>query len=282
MESSPHSPVAPVRPVAPYVGGKRSLAKRLTAMITTVPHTTYAEPFVGMGGIFLRRASRPKGELINDWSGDVSNLFRILQRHYVQLMDVMRFQITTRSDFDRLLKVDPATLTDLERAARFLYLQNTAFGGKVSGRSFGVALDRPARFDLNRLAPMLLDVHERLAGVTIERLPFDQFIARYDRPGVLFYCDPPYWGTEDYYGQELFSRADFQRLADSLKAISGSFILSLNDVAEIRELFAWAHIEAVDLNYGLSAKGSTSAREVIISSRSVRAPGRAAAGDRRL
>lgn len=282
MESSPHSPVAPVRPVAPYVGGKRSLAKRLTAMIATVPHTTYAEPFVGMGGIFLRRASRPKGELINDWSGDVSNLFRILQRHYVQLMDVMRFQITTRSDFDRLLKVDPATLTDLERAARFLYLQNTAFGGKVTGRNFGVALDRPARFDLNRLAPMLLDVHERLAGVTIERLPFDQFIARYDRPGVLFYCDPPYWGTEDYYGQELFSRADFQRLADSLQAISGSFILSLNDVPEIRELFAWAHIEAVDLNYGLSAKGSTSAREVIISSPGVRAPGRAAAGDRRL
>lgn len=282
MESSPHSPVAPVRPVAPYVGGKRSLAKRLTALIATVPHTTYAEPFVGMGGIFLRRASRPKGELINDWSGDVSNLFRILQRHYVQLMDVMRFQITTRSDFDRLLKVDPATLTDLERAARFLYLQNTAFGGKVTGRNFGVALDRPARFDLNRLGPMLLDVHERLAGVTIERLPFDQFIARYDRPGVLFYCDPPYWGTEDYYGQELFSRADFQRLADSLKAISGSFILSLNDVPEIRELFAWAYIEAVDLNYGLSGKGSTSAREVIISSPGVRAPGRAAAVGHRL
>lgn len=279
MESSPHSPVAPVRPVAPYVGGKRNLAKRITALIEQTPHSTYAEPFVGMGGIFLRRARRPKGELINDWSGDVSNLFRILQRHYVQLMDVMRFQITTRSDFDRLLRVDPETLTDLERAARFLYLQNVAFGGKVTGRTFGVAADRPARFDLSRLGPMLLDVHERLAGVTIERLPFDQFIARYDRPGVLFYADPPYWGTEDYYGQELFSRADFQRLADSLRAISGSFILSLNDVPEIREMFAWASIEGVELSYGLSRKGSTAAREVIISSPGEPAPARGAARD---
>jgi site-specific DNA-adenine methylase len=42
---------------------------------------------------------------------------------------------------------------------------------------------------------MLADIHERLAGVVIEQLPFDQFIARYDRPGMLFYLDPPYWGV---------------------------------------------------------------------------------------
>ena len=55
-------------------------------------------------------------------------------------------------------------LTDLERAARFIYLQRTAFGGKVDGRHFGVSPDRPGRFDITQLRPMLEDLHQRLAG----------------------------------------------------------------------------------------------------------------------
>jgi len=35
-------------------------------------------------------------------------------------------------------------------------------------------------------------------------------IRRYDRPGTLFYLDPPYHGSEADYGRELFGRADFE------------------------------------------------------------------------
>jgi hypothetical protein len=74
MESS--IPVPAVSPPAPYLGGKRNLASRITALIATVDHETYVEPFVGMGGIFFRRRQRPRSEVINDLSGDVANLFR--------------------------------------------------------------------------------------------------------------------------------------------------------------------------------------------------------------
>lgn len=43
------SAVTPVQPVAPWLGGKRNLAKRICAIIDAVPCSTYAEPFVGMG-----------------------------------------------------------------------------------------------------------------------------------------------------------------------------------------------------------------------------------------
>ena len=76
--------------------------------------------------------------MINDRGREVSNLFRILQRHYPQFLDVLRFQLTVRAEFDRLVATDPETLTDLERAARFLYLQRTAFGGKRVESSGGV------------------------------------------------------------------------------------------------------------------------------------------------
>jgi DNA adenine methylase len=42
-------PQAPVVPVAPWLGGKRNLANRIIARLQVQPHTTYVEPFVGMG-----------------------------------------------------------------------------------------------------------------------------------------------------------------------------------------------------------------------------------------
>jgi len=241
--------VPPVLPVAPWIGGKRNLAKRLIQRIDAIPHTTYAEPFVGMAGVFLRRSRVPRAEVINDASGEVANFFRILQRHYPQFMDTLRFQVTSRRDFDRLCHMDPDTLTDLERAARFLVLQRLSFAGKVVGRTFGVHAASPARFNLNTLAPQLADVHERLAGVVIENLDFQAFLHRYDRPETLFYCDPPYVGVEGYYGKALFSAEDHRRLAETLLTLRGHWILSLNDHPMIRELYAGCRIETAPVRY---------------------------------
>jgi DNA adenine methylase len=249
--------VHPVRPAAGYIGGKRNLAKRLVPLIGSIEHTTYAEVFVGMGGIFLRRTRRPKVEVINDWSEDVSTFFRILQRHYVAFLDMLRFQITSRAGFDRLMKTDPATLTDLERAARFLYLQRLAFGGKVSGRNFGVSPVTPARFDMTKIIPNLEAIHERLSDVTIERLDWSDFIEKYDRPGTLFYLDPPYYGCEADYGRDLFSRGQFQAMAKQLSGIRGKFILSLNDHPEVRRVFAGFAIDEVQTVYQIGGMDKT-------------------------
>lgn len=263
--------VEPVRPVAPWLGGKRNLAGRIVALIERVPHAVYAEPFVGMGGIFLRRRLRPRAEVINDFGRDIATLFRILQRHYPQFLEVMRFQLTTRAEFERLVATDPATLTDLERAARFLYLQRTAFGGKVSGRNFGVSRDRPARFNLTTLEPMLEDVHARLAGVTIECLDFAEFIRRYDGADTLFYLDPPYWGSEGDYGKALFSRADFARLAESLAAIRGRFLMSINDTPEIRGIFGRFELTEVRTTYSVGNRsgGGGERAELIVANRAL-------------
>ena len=255
-----------MRTVAPWIGGKRVLAKRLVERIGQVPHRRYVEPCVGMGGVFFRRTTRPRTEVINDISTDVINVFRLLQRHYQQLLDTLKWQVCSRADFERLIGTDAETLTDLERAARFLFLQRAGFGGKVNGRNFGVSYDLGARFDLTKLVPLLEAVHERLAPVIIERLPWADCIARYDRGdgGTLFYIDPPYWDCEADYGPGLFGRDDFEAMRDALGAISGRFILSINDVPEIREMFARFDIEPVGVTYGIGS-GQRPARELIIS-----------------
>ncbi|WP_319519624.1 DNA adenine methylase [uncultured Martelella sp.] len=257
-------PVAPVTPAAGYIGGKRILSKTVIRKINAIDHDGYAEPFVGMGGVFLRRDRQPKTEVINDISGDVANFFRILQRHFPQFMDTLRFQIAGRREFERLMKTDPTTLTDLERAARFLYLQRLAFGGKVSGRNFGVSKTTGARFNLVKLASTLEDIHERLSGVVIECLPWQDLIRRYDRPGMLFYLDPPYWGNEADYGTGVFGREDFEAMAEALAGLQGTFILSLNAVQGVFETFSRFDIEEVDCTYSISEGNGKGVKEVII------------------
>ena len=261
---TPLTPVDPVHPPAGYIGGKRRLAGQLVAMIEATAHRTYAEPFVGMGGVFFRRRSRPGSEVINDGNGEVANLFRILQRHYPQFMDTLRWQLSGRHEFERLKSSEPGTLTDLERAGRFLYLQRLAFGGKVAGQNFGVDPRSSAGFNLTTLEPLLADVHHRLAGVVIEQLDWLAFIDRYDRPETLFYLDPPYHGSESDYGKELFSRDQFAVMAERLHHLKGCFVLSINDVPAIRDTFAGFAMEPVDLRYTVGGGRGRPAKELIV------------------
>ena len=149
------------------------------------------------------------------------------------------------------------SLTDLQRAARFLYLQKQAFGGKVSGRSFGTTLSHGSRFNMNKIGPILEDVHERLAGVVIENLDFGAFIEKYDNPFTLFYLDPPYYGVEGYYDAALFKRDDFERLAAVLRGVKGRFIMSINDTPQIRKIFGGFEIEEISTRYSLAGADKT-------------------------
>lgn len=251
-------PVA--RPPAPYLGGKRNLAARLCAIIDTIPHRAYIEPFVGMGGVFLRRAKPAPVEVINDLSGDVANLFRIVRRHYRPFVDELELLFSSREEFERLKRIDPSTLTDIDRAVRFLYLQRLAFGGKVAGRNFGVKRRDPSRFNHAKLRADLKILSARLAPVTIEHLDYAEVLRRYDAPDALFYLDPPYDDTAGY-GMP-FGRDQYEAMADQLAGIAGSFVLSINDTPFIRKTFARFEVEEVGTTWTIAGGTTGSGQRV--------------------
>ena len=259
------SPVEPLHGLAPWLGGKRQLAKLLIARIERLPHRCYAEPFLGMGGVFLRRRRRPESEAINDAHGDVVNLFRIVQRHPAALAEALAFTIAARADFERVRAIDPERLTDVERAARFFFLMHAGFRGRAKNPTFGASPHRRSQWHVERLMRRIGAVHRRLDGVYIERLGYSEFIRLYDSAETLFYLDPPYWGHERDYGTGLFARADFERLAEQLTGIKGRFILSINDVPEIRRLFRWACMAKVPVTYTIG--GGKRVSELIVSAR---------------
>lgn len=115
--------VKPINPIAPYLGGKRLLAKTIIPLIDKIPHNIYCEPFVGMGGVFFRRTQKPKCEAINDINSEIINMFRMVEKFPNYLADMLKFKICSRAEFKAMLATPPLLLTELERAVRYLYIQ---------------------------------------------------------------------------------------------------------------------------------------------------------------
>lgn len=122
-------------PVIPWMGGKRRLAKHILPLLGD--HRAYVEPFAGGAAIFFMKEESPV-EVINDRNSDVVNLYRVVRHHLDELVRHFRWALVSREEFLTQTRVDPDTLTDIQRAARFFYLQKTCFGAKPVGRTFGV------------------------------------------------------------------------------------------------------------------------------------------------
>ena len=269
IDESGMQPVKPAEPLAPWFGGKKYLAGRIIKRIEAIPHRCYAEPFVGMGGVFLRRRSKPKSEILNDVNGEIVNLYRVLRDHPDALAVEFDLCLASRAEFERLVEVSPDTLTDIRRAARWAFLQRMAFGGVpahlVTRGQMGPRPTGASTMRASMMTRLIRKAHGRLQGVHVERLDWADFIPRYDRDYTLFYLDPPYPGHENDYGRGVFAPEDFARMADMLRKLKGSFIMSVGDTSAIRELFAWAEIEEIETRYSVHEKATRRVVELLIS-----------------
>lgn len=179
-------------PIVPWMGGKRRMAKHILPEFPE--HECYVEPFCGGAAIFFMKEPS-KVEVINDFDGEVVNLYRVVAHHLEELVRHFKWSLVSRKMFEWANMQIPQTLTDIQRAARFFYLQQLCFGAKPTGRTFGTAATTPPKLNLLRIEEKLSEAHLRLARTTIEHLDWQACIRRYDREQTLFYLDPPYWQT---------------------------------------------------------------------------------------
>lgn len=254
------------QPLFPWPGGKRRLAKHLLPLFARHPHTCYVEPFAGGAAMLFARPEPAAVEVLNDINRDLITLYRVVAHHLEEFMRQYSWALTSREMFRWAQSQDVDGLTDIQRAARFFYLQQLAFGGRVAGRTFGISTTAPARLNLLRLEEDLSAAHLRLARVTIECLPWADCIARYDREHTLFFADPPYYQTAGYGVP--FDLAQYEQLAAAMAAVRGTVILTINDHPKMREVFGAFEQRDVAINYtpGGSRKAKA-ARELIIVSR---------------
>ncbi len=201
-------------------------------------------------------------EVINDINGELVNLYRVVQHHLEEFVRQFKWALTSRQVYEWEQQKVPETMTDIQRAARFYYLQRLAFGGRVDGQTFGTTTTSGPRLNLLRLEEDLSQAHLRLHSTTVENLPWDRVVEKYDRPHTLFYLDPPYWETEGY-GVE-FGLEHYERMADLAASVEGSMLISLNDHPEIRRIFAGLHMESIGIRYTVGGGAGSQAQELLI------------------
>lgn len=244
-----------------YIGGKSKLSKTIIELIPE--HDAYCEVFAGAAWVFFRKEPS-KYETINDLDSDLVSFYRVLQNHLEEFLRQFRWILSSREWFkDWKQQQKTGGLTDIQRAARYYYLQRHSFGGRVRSRTFGANQLRRPRINLLRIEEELSEVHLRLAAATIENLPWQEFLQRYDKRRTFFYLDPPYYKAP-YYQHNLLKLEDYQELAKRLASVKAKILLSINDLPEIREAFERFKIKPVRLKYSVSKGGCTEGKELII------------------
>lgn len=125
-----------VTPIIPWMGGKRRLADRIFPRFPD--HSCYIEPFAGGAALFFLRQPA-EVEVLNDINGELVNLYRVVQNHLEEFVRQFKWTLSSRQMFEWHKTTRPETLTDIQHAARFYYLQQNAFGSRIAGQSFGTA-----------------------------------------------------------------------------------------------------------------------------------------------
>jgi DNA adenine methylase len=226
-------------------GGKKQKAK--TIIDFTFPeHSTYVEPFLGSGAIFLVK-DKSQVNVLNDLDPLVFNVFQNL----IEVSDEFdsRFYDWT-PDRDRWVTYrgtlsDP-TLSPCERVFRSLYTIHHSWSGM--GTSYA-----PRRWGEGWVYKRKLSQYKKkMEGVIVRQQDYTEIIKEFDGPDTLFYLDPPYDIAlkKSYY--EYDNSMTLESLRDILKTVQGKFVLSLDITEQTTELFKDFHVLEVPFRYASS------------------------------
>lgn len=250
-----------------WKGGKSGSVKTILPIIPS--HNCYVEPFFGGGWVFFAK-DKSSVEVINDINNQLINFYEVLRTKETEFIDRMNMVLRSRHLFlEYRSTLNDKSLSDVERAFRFYYVNQNAFSGLIRyntkgecNSAFAGSPNKEAKSSFWNM-DKIRKSHDRLRDTIIESDSYENIVKRYDRVDTLFFLDPPYEGKDKrtYNGATSF---DYETLIKVCRGIKGKFILTLN--AEFEDMFSEFNVYPNKVHYsmGCTSKSSKSYKEVII------------------
>jgi len=235
-----------VNPILKWAGGKRQLLPQIISLFPNkYSELDYHEPFVGSGAVFF--TIEPRSGSINDTNHHLVNFFQIVRDFPEELLEeASKYKYEKETYYSLRDRFNEEELSDLERAALFLYFNKTGFNGlwRVNSRGkFNVPFGRyknPTIVPADRIR----DSSRILKNVEVFCTDFS-YVVNYANEGDLCYFDPPYEPVSETayftsYTAEGFDMNEQERLSDTCYKLDDKgvyFVLSNSHVKQIVDLY---------------------------------------------
>jgi DNA adenine methylase len=188
-----------VRTPLTYYGGKQGLSTQIVPLFPS--HRIYLEPFAG-GAAILFAKPRAERETLNDLDGTIMRFWRALRDRPDELAAAVATTPYGRDEWRA--SRDHGAEDDVEAARRLLVEVDQSFSRSRRSWSPPCLGDGRGRWQpgsWSNLPPKLLAAARRLQGVALESGDAADLIPKWDLPGALIYCDPPYTGSHRLRGK---------------------------------------------------------------------------------
>lgn len=182
------------KPFLRWLGGKRRILPEIKKRMPK-SYKGYFEPFIGGGALFF--AENPTHGYIGDFNPEVANTYNVIKHQPQALLNELATHENTEKYFYTLRNIDRGdefkSLTDVQRAARFVYLNRTCFNGMCR-------MNRRGEFNMSYgylKNPTISDektiwaAHDALRTLRVAHASFEE-VLKLAKPGDFVYFDPPY------------------------------------------------------------------------------------------
>ena len=260
------------KPFLKWAGGKSQLIPTLKKFIPN-NFNKYLEPFIGGGALFFQL--NHSQAVISDLNEELIITYKAVRDSVVELIRELRTYINDESSFYRIRALNTNELTEIQRAARIIFLNKTCFNGlyRVNKKGqFNVPYNKSVGSNfLNEDG--LLNCSMSLQGVEVEYCDYKITLNRFADKNDFVFLDPPYQPVGKYadfkrYTKERFHEKDHEDLFLEFKKLVDRgchVILTNSNHPLILDLFKDFQIEIVDTKRLISSDSATrTGKDIII------------------
>ncbi len=243
--------IVKAQPFLKWAGGKTQLLNELIKRVP-VKYNVYFEPFIGGGALYF--AIAPDEAVIADINDDLVNAYLVVRDSPDELLEALSKYKNEKDFYYSIRSQDQNKLSEVERAARLIYLNRTCFNGlyrvNKSGQ-FNVPFANYKNPNFTQ-TDRILAASEILQNTDVHNAGFEKVLVE-AKAGDFIYLDPPYYPKDVYsdfkrYNKEQFYKNDHERLADLYNELTerGCYVmLSNSDTPFTRELYKKWRVDTV-------------------------------------